>query len=42
MRNTFLITLIASIATLVIAGPGTHRYEQPGHSNYGDDKANKQ
>ncbi|KAI8146517.1 hypothetical protein BJV82DRAFT_389331 [Fennellomyces sp. T-0311] len=40
--RTLWLALAASIVGLVAAGPGTHRYEQPGHSNYGDDKNNKQ
>ena len=37
MRSLWLI-LAASLVGLVAAGPGTHRYEQTGHSNYGDEK----
>ncbi|CDS04759.1 hypothetical protein LRAMOSA07289 [Lichtheimia ramosa] len=42
MRLLVLLAIVSCILGLVLAGPGTHRYEQPGHSNYGDDKTNKQ
>lgn len=42
MRLLVLLVSITCLLGLVLAGPGTHRYEQPGHSNYGDDKTNQQ
>ncbi|KAI9312706.1 hypothetical protein BX666DRAFT_815411 [Dichotomocladium elegans] len=43
MRATILFLLFLGIsANVVFAGPGTHRYEQAGHSNYGEEKSNKQ
>lgn len=42
MRLLVLLVSITCLLSLVLAGPGTHRYEQPGHSNYGDDKTNQQ
>jgi hypothetical protein len=42
MRTTFfLLTILLVSIHLVSAGPGTHRYQEP-HSNYGDEKKNKQ
>jgi hypothetical protein len=42
MRATVsLLFITACLALSVYAGPGTHQYNQP-HSNYGDEKKNKQ
>lgn len=42
MRTTlFLATFVLAFLHIVIAGPGTHRYQEP-HSNYGDGKKNKE
>lgn len=41
MRTTLILAILSLMVSIVHAGPGTHRYKEP-HSNYGDEKKNKQ
>lgn len=41
MRTTLVLAILSLMIAIAHAGPGTHRYKEP-HSNYGDEKKNKQ
>lgn len=42
MQKVLLLFAVLCLAVIALAGPGTHRFEQPHDSNYGNDKDNKE